>query len=138
MRQRSADAKTVHHTFQGSDLGSAVTSLALSMDGLITGTEAATCNPGFPRAAKLVGVFTHATCAAVNSAGDWTLRIKDGSSGTDLATFNMPMAAIPGSKTFGQATSQIIVQAGTTYYVSADGPSRLVVVARVVLEWELL
>lgn len=138
MRQNRPGARLIHHTFQANNAGSAVTSLSFLMDGLVVGSESTTVNVGFPRSAKLVGVFTHAGCLVVNSVGDWTLRIRVNGSGSDSATFGMPMAAVPGSKTAGQASSQLILQAGDTYHVVADGPSRNFAIARVCLEWEVL
>lgn len=139
MRQRAADARLIHHTFQANDLGATVTSMGFFMDGLATGSEAVTVNPGFPRAVKLVGVFLYSGCAIVNSAGDWTFRLKDGATGSDLATCALGMTALPSPTKFaGQMSSQVIIQAGVSYYVNCDGPSRNIAVARAILEWEVL
>lgn len=131
------DRARVHHTLQINDSGTAVTSGLYSMDGLIT-AGANTTNPGFPFAVRLRGVFVHAGCLAINSAGNWTWRLRVNESGSDTATFTHTVPTVPGSKTIWIPTLSVILNPGDTYNVQTDGPSRNFLVLRTVLEWELL
>ncbi len=137
MRQRAADARLVHHELNVADGGAAVTAVGFTMGGLIV-AAANTVNPCAPRAMKLRAIGSHNGCLIVNSAGDWTLRLRVNESGSDSATFTMGVAALPGSKNSGPPSSEVILQAGDTYHLLADGPSRNFVVIRVILEWEIL
>jgi hypothetical protein len=100
--------------------------------------SANTVNPCAPRAMKLRRIGCHSGCLVVNSAGDWTLRVRVNESGSDSATFTIGVAALPGSKNSGVPSSEIVLQAGDTYHLLADGPSRNFIVARPILEWEVL
>lgn len=128
----------VHHLSQGTDGGAAVTLLPLIMDGLLISNDNTSVQPTFPSAARLRSIGVHATCAAVNVAGDWTLHFRVNNGGADAATFNVPFPAIPGAKTVGQPSAEVLVQAGQNYYCFLDGPSRNFTIARVLLEWEIL
>lgn len=137
MRQRSGDRAFISNEFTAQDVGSAVKFLFLEADRLVTASTN-TVNPCAPRAMKLVGIGAHSTCLIVNSAGNWTLRIRVNESGSDSATFSLGMAALPGSKNAGPASADIILQPGDTYHLLADGPSRNVALLRVNLLWEIL
>lgn len=139
MRQDGASERIVHHTFTAQDLGNPVTALVFVQDNIVVaGAPTLTVNPGFPRAVRLRGFFAHTGVLAVNVAGAWTVRIRLNEGGADAATFAVGMAA-GGSKDFGQTTpGGLIIQGGSTYHIQADGPSRFIAIARVVLEWEIL
>jgi hypothetical protein len=137
MTRRNNDSRLVHHTLQASDLGAAVTTVGLQMGNLNTAATN-TVNPGFPSAARLRRIFVHSGCLVVNVAGDWTLRMRVQESGSDTATFTIGMAALPGSKNTGQMSAAVVLQAGQTYHMVADGPSRNIAILRVMLEWEVL
>jgi len=136
-RFNTNDTRLVHHTLQASAGGPAEVSLKLTMDNLITDTGNTT-NPCIPRAARLVRAAVHGACLAVNTAGDWTLRIRKNESGSDSATMTFGLAAVPGTKTAGLLTPEVIWEAGETYHGVVDGPSRNFVIVRVTLEWEVL
>lgn len=123
--------------FSASDSGTAVTALTFYKDTFII-AGANTVNPGFPRAAILRGIFVHSGCIVVNSAGNWTLRLRVDESGSDSATFSVGMAALPGSKDYGNMSTSVIVPGGSSYHIQADGPSRNFAVCRATLEWEIL
>ena len=137
-RQRAADRAIVHEMFQSTDFGSAIIVLVFGADGQSVFSTNAT-NPCAPSAMKLSRVGIHAACGAINSAGDWTLRLRVNESLSDSATISFPIATLPGSKTAGQMSSAaIILQAGDTYYIQADGPSRNIILARAIIQWEIL
>lgn len=136
--QLRSDTVLVHHLMQGNDVGAAVTLLPFLMDGLLISNDSVTVNPTFPTAARLRSIGVHATCGVVNVAGDWTLHFRVNNGGADTATFNVPMPAIPGAKTIGQPSAEVLVQAGQNYYCFVDGPSRNIAFCRVLLEWEIL
>jgi hypothetical protein len=139
MPRRYIEPILVHHTFQANDGGGAVTALTYAADGLIVAGGGITANPIAPRPMRLVRVAVHALCLVINSAGDWTLRVRVNEAGTDSATFTHPIAVAPaGSKTAGVPSTVVTLNAGDTYHILADGPSRNFVVSRVTLEWELL
>jgi hypothetical protein len=138
VRQNKGDSRFVHHTLQANDLGATVTAMAFGMDGLLTGGETITVNPGAPRAMRLNRIFVHSSCAIVNTPGDWTVRIRVNGSGSDSATFVVGNTAVPGTKLAGQMSTDIVLQAGDTYNLLADGPSRNIAFMRAVLEWEVL
>lgn len=140
MRQDGASERIVHHTFSAQDLGAVVTSVAFFMDNIIVaGTPTTTVNPGFSRAVRLRGIFSHSGTTVVNVAGSWTVRLRLNETGVDTATFSIGVLTLPGSKDFGQMTpGGVVIQAGSTYHIQADGPSRNIVIARVILEWEIL
>lgn len=137
MRQGPGDRAFISQEFTAQDVNSVVTFLFLEADRLVT-ASVNTVNPCAPRAMKLVAIGAHSTCLVVNSAGDWTLRIRVNESGSDSATFTLGMAALPGSKNAGPPSADIILQAGDTYHLQADGPSRNVALLRVNLLWEIL
>lgn len=136
MARRNNDRRLVHHTCYGADFGAAVTALALSMDGF--GMSDISVNPCAPRAMRLRRIAIHSYCNAVNSAGNWTWRLRKNESGSDSATFSFGMAAFPGSKDVGAPSTEVVLQAGETYHVLADGPSRNLAGCRVTMEWEVL
>lgn len=136
-QQRKTDSVLVHHELNVVDSNAAATSVGFTMGGLIV-AGSNTVNPCAPRAMKLRRIGSHNGCLVVNSAGDWTLRLRVNESGSDSATFTLGMAALPGSKNSGVPSSDVILQAGDTYHLLADGPSRNFVVIRVILEWEVL
>jgi hypothetical protein len=127
----------IHHTFELADGGAAVTSAGFTMGGLIVAASN-TVNPCAPSAMKLRRIGVMSGCLVVNSAGNWTLRLRVNESGSDSATFTFGLAALPGSKDFGAWSSEVLLQAGDTYHLVADGPSRNFVVVRPILEWEVL
>lgn len=138
MREGAADSRLVHHMFQATDFGGAITLLTFGADGQTVFSTNAT-NPCMPTAARLARVGIHAACGAINTAGDWTLRFRvNESAGTDSATIGFPIAVLPGSKTAGVWSADVILQAGDTYYIVADGPSRNIILARVIVGWEIL
>lgn len=134
--QRS-DSRYIQHQFLALDTAPVVTSVVFQSEALFTGPSG-TVNPIAASAMRLRRVGCHNACGAVNSAGDWTLRIRVNESGSDSATFTLRMEAAPGSKDAGAPSTEIILQAADTYHLLADGPSRNLVVARLYLEWELL
>lgn len=136
MGRRNGDSRFVHHTLQKLDVNAAATSLKMAMDGLDTDASS-TVNPCFPHAVRLRGIAVHSACIAVNSAGAWTLRIRVNESGSDSVTFSVGMGAT-GSKDAGEPSTDLVLQAGDTYHVVVDGPSRNVAAARATLEWEVL
>lgn len=138
MPRRYNNRQIVHHLAQGNDFGATVTSMIMQMDGLILGGGGNTANVAATRPMRLVRVAVHAGCLVVNSAGDWTLRVRVNESGSDSATFTFSMGTLPGTKTVGVPSSVFTIQAGDTYHIQADGPSRNIAVARATLEWELL
>lgn len=139
MRQDGASERIVHHTFSAQNLGAAATALIFIMDSIVVaGAPTLTVNPGFSRAVRLRGIFAHTGALIVNVGGNWTVRLRLNETGVDAATFAVGMAA-GGSKNFGQMTpGGVVVQAGSTYHIQADGPSRNIAIARVILEWEIL
>ncbi len=138
MRQNpKRDSRLIHHCFEVADPGSAVTAVPFTMGGLLVAASL-TVNPCAPSAMKLRRIGIMAGCLIVNSAGDWTFRIRVNESGSDSATFNFGLTALPGSKDAGPPSSEVVLQAGDTYHVLADGPSRNYVVVRPILEWEVL
>lgn len=136
-QQRKADSRLVHHELNVADGGAVVTATGFAMGGLIV-SASNTVNPCAPRAMRLRSIGVHSACLIVNSAGDWTLRLRVNESGSDSATFLMGVAALPGTKNAGPPSSEVILQAGDTYHLVSDGPSRNYVVIRVLLEWEVL
>lgn len=136
-QQRKADTRLVHHELNVVDGGSAVTAASFSMGGLITASSS-TMNPCAPRAMKLRRLGVHSGCLVVNSAGSWTIRLRVNESGSDSMTFSTGAAALPGSKDSGLPSTEVILQAGDTYHLLADGPSRNFLVIRAILEWEVL
>lgn len=138
MRQDKAlDRAFFTNEFTAQDLGAAVTVVLLAADGLVT-AAVNTVNPCMPRAVRLAAAGVHSACVAVNTAGNWTLRLRVNEAGADSATFTIGVAAVPGSKNAGPWSSDIILQPGDTYHLQADGPSRNVVLVRATLLWEVL
>lgn len=94
--------------------------------------------PGVPRAMKCTKVHVTSQVAAVNTAGNWTLRLrKNESFAVDEATFSFA-AGTTLSKDAGNWSTEAVFQAGDTWYVVADGPSRNTVLIRASLEWEII
>ncbi len=137
MGRRNNDTRLVHHTLQKLDVNSAATSMKMAMDGLDTDASG-TVNPCMPQAVRLSRIACHSITLVVNTPGNWTVRIRVNESGSDSATFSIGMAAGAGSKDAGPPSTDLILQAGDTYHVVVDGPSRNVAAARVTLEWEVL
>lgn len=129
------DTRLVHHLFVGINGDAAAVTLELGTDGLAVG--AASLNPGFPRASKLVAVMVNCFVGLENVAGSWTLRVRKNEGATDEATFSFAAAAGL-NKTAGPPSVEALYQAGDTYHVQADGPSKNNVYARVTMEWEVL
>jgi len=129
------DTRLVHHLFVGINGDAAAVTLELGTDGLVVG--AASINPNFPRAAKLVAVAVNCFIPIENVVGPWTLRVRKNEGATDEATFVFAAAA-GFNKTAGPPSVECLFQAGDSYHVQADGPSKNQVYARVTLEWEVL
>lgn len=139
MPRRYNPRQLVHHHFQANDLGSAVTALTFGQDGLIVAGGGVTVNVPAPRPMRLVRIGVHSGCAVINTAGNWTLRLRVNESGSDSATFSFAMDALPtGTKVAGVPSTVVTIQAGDTYHIQTDGPSRNIAAVRVTLEWELV
>ena len=129
------DTRLVHHLFVGLNGDAAAVTLELGTDGLVVG--AASLNPNFPRASKLVAIAVNCFVGVDNVAGAWTLRVRKNEGGTDAATFTFAAAAGL-NKTAGPPSVECLFQAGDSYHVQADGPSKNNIYARVTMEWEVL
>lgn len=129
------DTRLVHHLFVGVSGDPAAVTLELGTDGLAV--AAASLNICFPRAAKLVGVAVNCFVGAENVVGGWTLRVRKNEGATDEATFSFGAAAGL-NKTAGSPSVECLYQAGDTYHIQADGPSKNNIYARVTMEWEVL
>lgn len=129
------DTRLVHHLFIGISGDPAAVTLELGTDGLAVG--ALSLNPSFPRAAKLVAIAVTFFVGIENVAGNWTLRVRKNEGATDEATFSFA-AATGLNKTAGPPSVEALYQAGDTYHIQADGPSKNNVFARVTMEWEVL
>lgn len=139
MPRRYIDPQLVHHHFQANDLGAAVTALTFTQDGLIVSGGGITVNVPAPRPMRLVRVAIHAACGVVNTAGNWTLRLRVNESGSDSATASFAMDPLPaGSKVATVPSTVVAIKGADTYHILADGPSRNIAAVRVTLEWELL
>ena len=129
------DTRVVHHHLVVFDSNATATSVGFAMDNLAV--AAASLNPCFPRAAKLVGVGIHSICFVDTVAGNWTLRVRKNEGGTDEATFSFALTSTT-QKTAGSPSVEALFQAGDTYHVIADGPEKNTVIIRLTLEWEVL
>lgn len=135
MRQRATPRALVHHLAYG-EVAGLVTQLLIQMDGSVI-TPLSWC-PAFPRAAKALRAAITAQCAADTTPGNWTLRLrKNESFVTDEATISFGLTTTL-TKTAAVWSSQVVFEAGDTYYIVADGPSKTDVLCRFVLEWEVL
>lgn len=127
----------VHHTLHAINSGTAVTLLVYEMDDLITGA-ANTANPGFPSAVRLNRVFNFAGCLVVNTAGNWTVRLRVNESGSDSFTFSSTIPVVSTPEKAVTEGNGLILDPGDSYHMLADGPSRNFALSRLVLEWEIL
>jgi len=134
-RRSNKSASLVHHMLSVVNGGTAVTTANFVADGQAL-ASVNTANPGFPHAVKLRGAFCMNGCAAVNSAGDWTIHIRVNEAGTDSYSFDVPVPA--GANKTVDIPDGIVLDPGDTYHVFMDGPSRNFLLARLVLEWEVL
>lgn len=130
------DTRLVHHLFVGINGDAAATTLELGTDGLVVASFS--INPNFPRAAKLVAIAVNCFVGADNVVGSWTLRVRKNEGATDEATFVFGAVGGAFTKTAGPPSVECLFQAGDSYHVQADGPSKNQVYARVTLEWEVL
>lgn len=139
MPRRYIEPQMVHHHFQANDLGAAVTAVTFTQDGLIVAGGGITVNVPAPRPMRLVRVALHAACGVVNTAGNWTLRLRVNESGSDSATVSFAINPLPsGSKASTVPSTVVTINRADTYHILADGPSRNIAAIRATLEWELL
>ena len=136
MTRRNQDSRIVHHTFVGYDDTAVVTTLTLQKDGFVQGSAFAFFNTCVPTAMRLRRVAVRSVTIAETVAGAWTLHLGI-NEGADVATFSVSMP-VGGAKQSGQLSADVVIQAGDTYHLDLDGPSRNLAFARVTLEWEVL
>ena len=129
-------AQLVHHLCFGQGVSGADTSFDLGMDGQTMGA-ASTVNPGFPRAVRAIGVWLNTGTLGVTTPGNWNLRLRINRSGADSATFTFnPTTA---NDVFsGNWSSQIIINPTDQYNIITDGPTRVVLLVRATLEFEII
>lgn len=126
----------VQHTLYGDSLSGADTALAFQMDGQLTGTVNIV-NPGFPRAVRASGIWINSATLGVTVAGNWNVRLRLNRTGADAATFTFnPTAA---NEVFsGFWSTQALIQPTDQYHLLADGPTRVLMLIRAVLEFEVI
>lgn len=136
--------KVYHHTFESFNLSPVVTALSMFM-GRQT-IDITSPQPGFPRAGRATDVHVRWAFLANNTGPplDWTLHFRRNQDAFDSATFTVTAGA-PGVFTtvFGPWVPAVgggglSFAAGETYTFFADGPSKNVVLIRVILRFEEL
>lgn len=134
-RYAKEDRILLWQDFFGLDAGAAVTAVIMTMDSQSI-TPFSFC-PAVPRAMKCTKIAINASCAADTVPGNWTMRFRVDESFADSATASF--ACSTGfNKTAVNWSSEVIIQAGSTYYITADGPQKNQVVIRAVCEFEVI
>lgn len=128
--------QVVQHSFYGQSTGGTDVLVKFGMDGQVTDT-ANTSNPGFPRAVRALNWWLNSGTLGVNTAGNWTLRLRKNRTSTDIATATWNPTAL-NDVAYGSWSTQAILQPTDQYHVLADGPSRLFMLIRLILEWEVI
>ena len=134
-RHPPKDPVFFQHSVQGFSFSSIVTSLPLQMDGWAIGLG--NPNPGLSKPAIARSVFATWAFVGENQPGDWTLRLRKNQAIIDAATVSLT-AGKPGeySNVAADWSLQVSFQAGETYHVIADGPSKQAVILRAILRFE--
>jgi len=122
-------------TLDGYSLAPIVTELHLSMDR--TRVAPGFPNPGMSKPAIARSAFISWAFVGENEPGGWMFRLRKNEAVIDAATIELP-AQEPGvfSKVAGDWSTQVSFQAGETYHVVADGPSKRAVILRAILRFE--
>ena len=96
-----------------------------------------TPNPGLVKPCIVRGVFATWAFVGENEPGDWLLHLRTNEGIIDAATMDLP-AGTPGefSKVAGDWSVPVSFQAGETYHVIANGPSKRAVILRAILRFE--
>lgn len=131
------DRSFISHMFQITDSNTAATSAFFNADTLVTGSSS-TVNPGFVQAVRFHGIMLHTACLVVNSVGDWTFRLRKNEATSDTFSGTFGLAALPGSKDVLLADGLYTWEAGDTYHLQCDGPSRNFIILRATVYWEVL
>ena len=123
------------HSVQGFSLAPIVTELHLTMDGWAIGLG--NPNPGVSKPSIALSAYITWAFVGENKPGDWTFRLRKNQSIIDAATISIP-AGKPGvySNVAADWSVQVGFQAGESYHVLADGPSKQAVILRALLRFE--
>ena len=133
---RAKYRQLVQHQLFGSSFSGADVSVIMGLDGQATQTSS-TVNPGFPRAVRARRVWLNAGTAGINVAGDWTLKLRLNRTGTDSATFTFNPVDLDDVFSGGWS-SEVLIQATDQYHLLAEGPSRVFMLLRATLEFEII
>lgn len=127
----------IYFSFQsyGSDGSNPVTTLIMTSEG--QGLSPFNLNPVFPFGARAVAIGCLGNTNADIVAGNWTMRLRKNESFADSATFSFAVSTGI-NKTAGRWSSEVLFDAGDTFYITADGPSKNGIAVRAWLLFEPL
>lgn len=139
------ERRVFHHTLNATETTGADTVASFFMDNALVGSIAGTPsivspNPGFTHPVIATHVFTDYIHGGLTLPGNWTLRLRKNEAIVDSATFvmNSGGAGIAHQKTCGQWDPHVRFDPCDTYYITADGPERVIVLIRAILRFEEL
>ena len=124
-----------YKVFTAQDFGSAVTSFQFLKDG--QAVNAANTQIGWPRRVKFERIFIQYGTAVINTAGAWTLALRKNASATNIATITLPFAATAQSEVHEWDT-EVFLDSTDRVWWNATGPSRNILLARMMVEVRLL